>query len=263
MVHKKVVNAVLLRFLEEINTCRMKDLERFTFVLSMFNWPAAVPGRPDSNIYEMLAAEASKPEREKEINQHPRCLANFLQYLATMGTFPLPLIDKCLSLNFIGNVYTSAMQKVGGEILSLDVAIQIEHPDYTGSRLEERTRRYLSKSVSMHPSRWQDLNMSKGPAGDIQLKNMIAVAQELVQDPAKLLSEDNHMELLPIPEYIRLAELGQIRKPLDSGKFICLVAASWNLLIRGTYLGMNGIKHQTNFIIFKAKLMNVLQWNLF
>ena len=102
--HPKVIDMIASKFADEISTIRLKDIERITFALMLYN---CVPvSRPD--IFTLVAQELRKPERTMEINHYPKCFVSCVVYLTTLGFFPQDLISAALQptmLNLLSSEY--------------------------------------------------------------------------------------------------------------------------------------------------------------
>lgn len=90
--HPLVIDIIASRFAADISSIRLKDIERLTFVLMLYN--CVPPSRPD--IFALLAEELRKPERIMEINHYPKCFVSCVVYLVTLGFFPQDLISAAL-----------------------------------------------------------------------------------------------------------------------------------------------------------------------
>ena len=90
--HPEIISKITCRFAQNINEIRLKDLERITFVLMLYNF--IPPDQPD--ILEIITDELRKQERKEEISQYSRCFVSCVVYLVTMGHMPHDLISAAL-----------------------------------------------------------------------------------------------------------------------------------------------------------------------
>jgi hypothetical protein len=101
LYHEGAMNKIVQRFVKEIQSCRLKDLERLAFALSLYNYEHKM----EPSIYELIAQELSRSERTEEIKQYPKCLSCCLHYLSLQKIFLKEEISKVLDINFIHDVY--------------------------------------------------------------------------------------------------------------------------------------------------------------
>lgn len=101
LYHEGTMNKIVQRFVNEIESCRLKDLERLAFALSMYNYKHKM----EPSIYNLIAQELCRSERTEEIKQYPKCLSCCLHYLSLQGIFLKEEISKVLDINFIHDIY--------------------------------------------------------------------------------------------------------------------------------------------------------------
>lgn len=101
LYHEGTINEIVQRFVNEIESSRLKDLERLAFALSLYNYEHKM----EPSIYKLIAKELCKSERAQEIEQHPRCLSCCLHFLSLQKIYLNEEISKVLDKNFIHAAY--------------------------------------------------------------------------------------------------------------------------------------------------------------
>lgn len=141
--HPQAINIIATKFASEIETIRLKDIERITFALMLYN---CVPvSRPD--IFSLIAEELRKPERTMEINHYPKCFVSCVVYLTTLGLFPQDLISAALQPSMLNLLSLSRnYSDMGREVNELEWSLVIEGPpNYQGYRLNPELREQFTK----------------------------------------------------------------------------------------------------------------------
>lgn len=101
LFHPEILNKIAKKFVQDISATRLKDLERLTFALTMFNFsPKTTP-----DIFDTVLAELRNPVRENEFSMYPRCLPSCVHYLGLQQIYPHDLINKVLDPEFLKNTY--------------------------------------------------------------------------------------------------------------------------------------------------------------
>ncbi|XP_071532074.1 FAST kinase domain-containing protein 5, mitochondrial [Panulirus ornatus] len=141
--HPEVINTIAAKFANDIKTLRLKDIERITFALMLYNY--VPPSRPD--IFNQIAEELRQPERILEINHYPKCFVSCVVYLMTMGLLPQDLISAALQPSMLSLLNMNRnYSSMGREVNELDWALEIEGPvNYRGYRLDSTMRMQLTK----------------------------------------------------------------------------------------------------------------------
>lgn len=107
LYHEGTMNEIVQRFINEIESSRLKDLERLAFALSLYNYEHKM----EPSIYKLIAKELCGSERAQEIQQHPRCLPCCLHYLSLQKIYLNEEISKVLDESFIRTVYGMSSYK--------------------------------------------------------------------------------------------------------------------------------------------------------
>lgn len=141
--HPQVIDIIASRFAMDMSSLRLKDIERITFALMLYN--CVPPSRPD--IFALVAEELRKPERMMEINHYPKCFVSCVVYLVTLGFFPQDLISAALQPSMLKLLSMSRhYSDMGREVSELEWAMEIEGPpNYRGYRLNPDLREKLTK----------------------------------------------------------------------------------------------------------------------
>lgn len=248
--HYGIINATTEILIRNISEIRLKDIERMCMTLQMFKIPKEFPGISD-DIYKLIGEEIARPERRSEIDNYASSFTCLLHFLSVSGYFNYDLINFALGHKFLSNVYMPSVKNSGFEILSLDVSLEVECPDYVGARLSGKGRRHLAIEMSQNPCYYFDfpISVDKGARSDKILKK-IAVAVTKCVGPdwkqkiyighaipnfyrpdifLKLNSETGDFEDIPVA--FTSAWVGEVKRP-DSSSWISVVLASRSLCIR-------------------------------
>jgi hypothetical protein len=108
LYHEGTMNEIVQRFVNEIQSSRLKDLERLAFALSLYDYEH----KTEPSIYKLIAKELCRSERAQEIEQYPRCLSCCLHYLSLQKIYLKEEISKVLDKNFIHSVYGMSSYKL-------------------------------------------------------------------------------------------------------------------------------------------------------
>lgn len=245
LYHEGTMNEIVKRFVDEIESSRLKDLERLAFALSLYNYEHKM----EPSIYKLIAKELCRSERAQEIQQHPKCLSCCLHYLSLQKIYLNEEISKVLDESFIRAVYGKNNHKVGREILSLDMSVGLECPEYKGNRLEPKLRNYLAKIYTDSIWEYKDLTGKKLSATDQILLEVISAAISVLGGREKvhlghLIPHRERADIVygicaggsavDIPPSFCNLEIGTCKRPPDvpNTKWYCIVVGGWNSYIR-------------------------------
>ncbi|XP_063231081.1 FAST kinase domain-containing protein 5, mitochondrial [Bacillus rossius redtenbacheri] len=250
LFHRQIITAVVQRFLDELPTSRLKDIERMIFVLTLFNYvPECAP-----DFFEQVTAEIQNSTRESEIHQYPRNLAYCLNYLSFKGIYLTDLLHKVMSQQFIEETYDGKnLYSLGRELLCLDVAIEIDCPSYKGNRLDPRYRRFLAKRYTKWVPDRSKKNLSVTERLFVDVLDAVegAVGRECVYAdvispnyaiPDVVLAVDADGKGIPVADLFsnyRIEDVKYAPRLAQSGRWFCVVVAGMNMFIRNenTLLG--------------------------
>jgi hypothetical protein len=110
------MNKIVQRFLNEIRSARLKDLERLAFALSLYNYEHKM----EPSIYKLIGEELCRSERTQEIQKVPKCLPCCLHDLSLQKVDLTEEISKVLDKSFICDVYGMASIIIAATILPVE-----------------------------------------------------------------------------------------------------------------------------------------------
>jgi hypothetical protein len=99
--HQELLETIVKRYNNEIKAVRLKDIERVTFVLGLFDFKtqSGVERELLSKIVDELKL------RVDEVVQYPKCLAACAHYLTICGIYDVEIIKTVLAEKFINFAY--------------------------------------------------------------------------------------------------------------------------------------------------------------
>lgn len=95
--HQKIIEKLIFKMNENIDTIRLKDLDRMSLVISLFD----LKTESEIEVEFMKNVLKQLKIRVDEIVKHPRCFTSTLHYLSTKGIYDLELIAAGLKENFL------------------------------------------------------------------------------------------------------------------------------------------------------------------
>ncbi|KAH8368209.1 hypothetical protein KR084_008549 [Drosophila pseudotakahashii] len=139
-----LVERILLRFERELDTARLKDIERICLVMALFNinTSSGVESRLAERLPDLLR------QRKEEILRHPRCYTNCLQFLTMRGVYDLELLGVALEPRLVQLAYRSGLP--GREYFHLDGFARLLGPQYQGALLSERQRQQMGRLYTQY-----------------------------------------------------------------------------------------------------------------
>ncbi|XP_027228718.1 FAST kinase domain-containing protein 5, mitochondrial [Penaeus vannamei] len=256
--HPPVINTIAARFAEDMNELRLKDLERLTFALMLYNF--IPPSRPD--IFALIADELRRPERISEINHYPKCFVSCVVYLVTMGVFPPDLISAALQPSMLSllsmNQHYSDM---GREVNELDWSLEIEGPaKYPGFRLNpdlrcQLTKKYLgriplatSKMLTHQERLILEVQDKLGALLGGEQYVTASLVLPHVQTPDLVFCTTSDGEPVPIPQEYTDLPSTSLKRPLSSFNHL-----QWNAVVIG---GRNSFIRNTNSLRGNVHMKN-------
>lgn len=160
--HEGVLDPIIKRFIVEIKMARLKDMERISFIISLYDY------ENQSRDAEILCSKILEelPLRIEENTKYPRCLAACLHYLTLKGFTNKDILDTVLSEKFIHFAYGKHYKLLGRELFSLDSYSKINLKDsYEGSQLNAKMIRSLAKfTVHYIPERSDKYKITQADA---------------------------------------------------------------------------------------------------
>lgn len=170
--HPQSIELVIKRFLRDIDSARIKDMERICHVISIYDF------KTDSAIeIELMKKilEISKT-RVKEILKHPKCFPCLLHYLTIKGIYDEELISSVFHVDFVKHAYGSNL--LGRELFSLNTFVKVNLKDsYKGGFLRDRWVATLGKRMTRYiPERGSEYKLAQTDAILLEMKE---TAQDL------------------------------------------------------------------------------------
>ncbi|CAH1390571.1 unnamed protein product [Nezara viridula] len=239
IVHEGVLRKVSQKLVDNITTCRLKDMEKAVFPLAQLNFDP----QTEPCIYKSILNELSNDERKDEINYFPKTLIALVHYLCLKGIHDENLIQKVLDMEFIYHAYGKKKYWFGREILYIDTTMELECPTYNGPRLPSEILNYLSMKYSENIPDPNKNKMSKhhswhlevkGTAEAIFGKDYIVEKYLLPNHPRAdiVVNLNNDKEPQPLDYDFKNTEAftGLIRAP-KNGNYCAIVVASKNMFL--------------------------------
>lgn len=99
--HQGLLEIIVKKFYENIGDTRLKDIERISFILGLFDFKTE--GGVEKDLCRKIIEELRL--RVKEIVDHPKCLAACAHYLSISGVYDVEIIKSVLNEQFIEFAY--------------------------------------------------------------------------------------------------------------------------------------------------------------
>ncbi|KAI8035019.1 FAST kinase domain-containing protein 5, mitochondrial [Drosophila gunungcola] len=243
-----LVERILLRFERELDTARLKDMERICLVMALFNLTTAsgVEHRVARRLPDLLR------QRMEEILRHPRCFTNCLQFLTMRGVCDLELLGVALEPRFVQHTYRSGLP--GREYFHLDgFARLLGAEQYQGPLLSARQRQQMGRLYTQYiPERDGRFKLNGTDRILVEIKDAISLLHRPVSFKHILPQYDrcdvvlcyDHRQRKALaldaeacPDYngeilSRRQLLGESRAADDQVATVVIVVAGWNNVIR-------------------------------
>ncbi|XP_035706246.1 FAST kinase domain-containing protein 5, mitochondrial isoform X2 [Folsomia candida] len=173
LAHKPLLNAVVEIIQDNIESARLKDLERIALVMTMFDVDC-------DKLGWLIVEELASPRRTEEIKEYGRCLPAILHYLSIREIFPQNLINYVLGEKFVQTYYANTSEIYLRELLCLDFCAELEIVGYTGARLDKIARDKISKG---HISRVSKPLGPKLSAYEVSLRKLTTILESFLGGP--------------------------------------------------------------------------------
>lgn len=169
LCHKKSLEVIIDRFLKEIGTARLKDMERISFVMGLYNLQTT--SKKEDLLCQAILKEI--PKRIKEITKYPRCLPACLHYLSLKGFHSEKLINSVLDPKYLELAYGRNIIQ-GREVFCLDAFTRINLKNsYKGHQLKRQTLKTLGKMTTYYiPVAKQKHRISATDAIQLEVKTL-------------------------------------------------------------------------------------------
>lgn len=259
---------IIQRFIDDIQDARMKDLERISFIMSLYDFSHLY--NKEKILIDKILKDLTR--RVVEIAEHPKTLPLTISYLL-MCTKDVPseLLNCCLNPEFLKNTYSTSIMSYGREILNIDSFIEIYKPDWSGYRFDTKTKTVLCNLTQDNlPPYKTNLSKSDRLLSDIfntlkELYEHVQIAHPLphFQRPGKSLKvlgfpfhwyfkfiffsdiilaiEQNSKKPIPLDEYWPVKRRSTVLKKSilfankgNEVKLVAVVVGGWNLYMRNT-----------------------------
>nr|XP_053656080.1 FAST kinase domain-containing protein 5, mitochondrial-like [Cherax quadricarinatus] len=234
--HPQVIDTIASKFANEMTVLRLKDIERITFALMLYNY--VPPSQPD--MFNLIAKELRRPERLLEINHYPKCFVSCVVYLMTMGLLPQDLISAALQPSMLNLLKMSRnYTSMGREVNELDWTLDIEGPpNYRGYRLSREMRTQLTKQYMGNLPTGPSKNLTHQERLLLEVKDKLAAllgglhlitithALPHIQNPDLIFCTTNNGDPVSLPqEYLGLAPTS-LKCPIEH-----IGGVQWNAVI--------------------------------
>lgn len=272
---EEFMNRIIRRFNNEIKTARLKDFERFLFVLACFNIDK------NNSVYQNIIEELRTTwdtSRACEISKYPQVASRVLGFLAVLSIYPTDLIARIMAQEHLDKIYCNC-RYLTREYNVLDYSLRLEVPDYKGPFLKPSTCETLEKRYFQETSK---NGLAESNRGNLLFKSVLQTCQELFNTTSDIstvralphyappdivfcLNEQNR--LLPSKEFLsqyQTCEIMRVDKEISKNvRWIALVMAPHGLLIRNTNLptGMLATKlRQLSIIGYTPIMIPYISW---
>lgn len=145
--HDELLEKIFTKFHNEIDTARLKDLERISFVLAMSN--IRTPNKLEDALCEKIMN--SLRGRIDEIMKYPKCFTNCLHFLTLRGHYDKEMLSSALERKFLKHAVGSKLA-LSREIFHLDtfVKINLQNENYEGAQLLDKNRKTMGTLLTQY-----------------------------------------------------------------------------------------------------------------
>ncbi|PSN43523.1 hypothetical protein C0J52_22635 [Blattella germanica] len=236
LYHEETMNKIVNRISNEIESCRLKDLERIAFALSQYNYEH----KEKPSIYDRIAEEICKPQRLSEIERHPKCLPCCLNYLSIKEIYLEDQISKVLSKDFLLTAY-GLQTPPPPPIIYTDKVWQYD--DLMNRKLSFTDKMLLDVFTT-----------AQAILGDQKVHLGHLIPHRERADVIYGIHDDG--SVVNIPTTFRNIDIGVCKKPPDvpGTKWYCLVIGGWNSCIKNT-------NQPVGSLVAKVRHLQKLQYN--
>lgn len=143
-LHKGCLTKIAESIISNLSTSRLKDLERLVLTYGTFNFKPLTT----ECLFERIMEELRDPKRELEVLKYGRSYACCIAYLGLLEIYPVDLMSKVLSSEFLLNTYGKQCFTYGREILTIHNTSQIFCKEAKMNRLDDRVATILAKKFT-------------------------------------------------------------------------------------------------------------------
>ncbi|KAL5278048.1 FASTKD5 family protein [Megaselia abdita] len=144
--HPESIELVIKRFMKDIDSARIKDMERICHVISIYDF------KTDSQIeLELMKTILENLKtRTKEILKYPKCFPCMLHYMSLKGIYNEEMLSSIFDMEFVKHAYGTNLI-LGREMFSLDTFVKVNLKDsYKGNFLNERRVAAMGKCLTRY-----------------------------------------------------------------------------------------------------------------
>ncbi|XP_029449572.1 FAST kinase domain-containing protein 5, mitochondrial [Rhinatrema bivittatum] len=138
---ERLMNAIAAEVPARVTYCRSKDIAKFLWTFGSLNYE---PPNAEE-FYSSLVNEIRK--RLPEFERFPEHFLTSLLALAFAQRFPTDLIDFALSDGFVQLATCGSMFELKKDLFTLDGSVEIECPNYKGSRLKPQLQQEVTEML--------------------------------------------------------------------------------------------------------------------
>lgn len=142
-LHETCLNIIADKLAASLPKARIKDLERLVLTYGTFNFTPTT-----KDFFNKIIEELQKPERTEEIMKHGRVFACCVSYLGLLQLYPVDLMKKVLSPQFLEHSYGKHCQTYGREVLAINNMASIFVKDSTINLLSDKQVITLAKKYT-------------------------------------------------------------------------------------------------------------------
>lgn len=140
-LHEGCLTKIAESIISNISSSRLKDFERLVLTYGTFNFKPLTT----ECLFERIMEELRSPQRELEVLRYGRSYACCIAYLGLLGIYPVDLMSKVLSSEFLLQTYGKYCFMYGREVLTIHNTSQIFCKDAKMNRLDDRVAIMLAK----------------------------------------------------------------------------------------------------------------------
>ncbi|XP_037827399.1 FAST kinase domain-containing protein 5, mitochondrial [Lucilia sericata] len=143
--HDEIIEKIMHKFYDQLDTTRLKDLERISLVIALFN--IHTPSKIEEQLCEKILQ--SLQGRIEEILRHPKCFTNCLHFLTLRGYYDKEMLSTTLERKFLRHAVGSNLA-MSREIFHLDTFVKVNllEEGYEGAQLLDKVRKTMGKMLT-------------------------------------------------------------------------------------------------------------------
>ncbi|XP_063823431.1 uncharacterized protein LOC135073251 [Ostrinia nubilalis] len=242
-LHKECLHKIAMSTLSEIDKTRLKDLERLILTFGTLNFAPET----ETCLFQKVVEELRKPERLPEIEKHGRSFACCVSYLAYLKIYPLDLMNKVLSPEFLERTYGKHHITYGREVLAIHNSAKIFCSEKNMNYLSDKCATSLAKKYTDYVPNEEykkQYNVSERMFLDVMktLKdnrggNEYVVGGHIVTHHQRgdvIVCNNHDYQPMEVKKQFSSVPFGNLHKPPDGNNWVALVVAGRNTMIQET-----------------------------